>query len=324
MILVTGSNGLLGSFICRELKAEDMKFKALVREGSDISMLSGLEEYIIYGDFMDDEFLTDVIDDCTGIIHNAAVVSYSPKDKKLMNYINVEGTRRLVDLALERKVQRFLHVSSVAALGKEEGSDTVNEDAKWVSSKYDTNYGLSKHMSEMEVWRGIQENLNAVIINPSLILAPGNWDKSSAKIFRYVWDENAYYSTATANYVDVRDVSKIALALYLTDLRGERFVVSAGSVPYKVLFEKIAQRLRKRAPYKPVTKLKLRLVVILHKLREIITQKPAIITRETVIVAQNQITYNNDKIKNKLRFNFAPLDDTLDWCCEEIIKKTNQ
>lgn len=321
MILVTGANGLLGSFICKELKAKGLIFKALVRENSDVDMLRDLEEHILYGDFMDDEFLGDIMTDFEGVIHCAAVVSYHPKDRDLMTYINVEGTRRLVNVALANNIKRFLHVSSVAALGREESSTVVDENTQWTSAKQSMNYGFSKYLSEKEVWRGIQENLSAVIINPSLVLAPGNWKKSSAKIFKYAWDENVYYSVGKANYVDVRDFAKITLKLYSSNISGERYIVSAGSVDYKALFEGIARRFGKKPPHKPATKFELQVVVAFEKLKSLVTGKPALITHETAIVSQNQITYDNTKIKNKLKFNFVPLNDTLDWCCEEITRK---
>ena len=83
--------------------------------------------------------------------------------------------------------KRFCHISSIAALGKTQDGSEITEDTYWIPSKRKSGYSLSKFFSEMEVWRGIEEGLDAVIVNPSIIMGPGNWEIGSPKLFQSIW-----------------------------------------------------------------------------------------------------------------------------------------
>ena len=322
MILVTGASGLLGSYICRELQALNVDFRALVRQGGRLDLLKDIPEgRLVYGDLLDTWSLEEALKDVDSIIHSAAIMSFNKKEQDMMHRVNVEGTRSLINLALKKNIEYFVHISSVAALGRQNRSGVINEDSQWTSSRWNTGYGESKHLAELEVWRGMQENLNAVIINPSLILGPGDWDHSSARLFKYIWDEKRYYTEGWLNYVDVRDVSGIIRELIEKRIKGERFIVSAGTMSYKDLFDKIAVKLNKRSPYKKVTAFTLKLAVAAERIKSLFTGKMPLITSESAKVSQNQISYDNAKILKKLNFKFARVEDTLEWTCREFLRQ---
>jgi dihydroflavonol-4-reductase len=126
---------------------------------------------------------------------------------------NVEGTANLVNAALEKGVRKICHVSSVAALGRLDEQQLITEETNWVPSKKISGYSESKFFSEVEIWRGIEEGLNAVIVNPSIILGPANWETGSAKMFKTVWDGMKFFTRGVTGFVDVRDVVKAMILL---------------------------------------------------------------------------------------------------------------
>ncbi|MEM9390339.1 MAG: NAD-dependent epimerase/dehydratase family protein [Bacteroidota bacterium] len=323
MILVTGANGLVGSFTCKALKEAKIPFRGLVRENSDLSLLREMADYIIYGDFLNLDFLDQLIPDFNIVIHCAAVVSFAKTRDEEMYNVNVVGTKQLVDAALNNNIDYFLHVSSVAAIGRNDQGNLVDERNHWITSKSNTGYGESKYFSELEVWRGMQEGLKAAIINPSVILAPGDWNKGSTKLFKYVWDENKYYGGGKLNYVDIRDV--VAAIMLLTDrkITNERFILSAGATSFKLFFETIAKVFEKRAPYIQVTKSLSSLATIFFRIKSLITNSEPLVTRESFRVSNSHTVFNSQKVKDMLNFEFSSLENTVMWTAAELLKKNS-
>lgn len=318
MILVTGANGFLGSYICRKLLLEKTPFIAMVRPSSDTRMLDDIKEDITihYGDVLDPDSIISIIDNVDIIIHCAAVVSYNSGDRGRMNEINVTGTKYLVDLALSHNIKYFIHISSVAALGRSKLAGTISETNKWEYSKWNTNYGESKYLAELEVWRGVIEGLNAVVFNPSVILGPGDWSRSSAKLFKYVWEENKYYTEGLLNYIDVRDVTEIIHRFLQNKISGERYILNAGSISYKSFFDLVAKKSGKKPPSVKATGSIVRIAIIMEKIKALFTGKKPLITRETAKVSNNEIYFDNNKIRKELNYTFVPLSQTIDWTCE--------
>lgn len=323
MILVTGANGFLGSYICRKLLKEQLPFIAMVRASSDLSLLKDIKDSLTFheGDVLDTDSLTAIIDEVDTIIHCAAIVSYNSADRAKMNEVNIDGTRNLVNLCLAYPGKYFVHISSVAALGRNTLSGKVSEDNKWQHSKWNTSYGESKYLAELEVWRGIMEGLNAVILNPSVILGPGNWNKSSARLFKYVWNERPFYTEGILNYVDVRDVADIVFKILTKKVSGERYIVNADNIVIKDFFEKIAVAFNKKAPSIKASGFLLKTARLLQTIKSLFSNSTPIITRETARIGKSKIYFDNSKIMTELNHNFVPLSHTIDWTCEFYLKE---
>lgn len=325
MIAVTGATGLLGSAIIRKLIIEGEQFVAIKRKSSDTSLLGDITQNVSWreADLTDPVSLDDALQGITKVIHAAGLVSFNPRDKKKLYEINVNGTRNLINASLHHDIQRFIHVSSVAALSRPKDVATIDETQKWVESPLNTAYAESKYLSELEVMRGHEEGLNVVIINPSVILGAGDWNRSSAKFFRYVWRGNSFYTDGFMNYVDVSDVASIILRLLRSTHNGERLILNAGSISYKNLFEIIAGHFNKQPPSIKIEKKILSLLARLEGIRSVITGAEPLITKETARLAKTRISYSNDKIRNKLNFEFQSIDDTVKMCCEYYIQHVN-
>ena len=187
MILVTGGSGLVGSELISQLLALGNKIKAIYN--STRLTISHQNLIPVKCDILDTAALEEAMQGVTQLYHCAAMVSFSAKNKDQLLKINIEGTANVVNAALDAGVTKMVHVSSVSALGRIRENETVTEEMNWTEESSNSVYGKSKYLGEMEVWRGIGEGLQAVVVNPSLILGSGDWNKGSSEIFRSVYNE---------------------------------------------------------------------------------------------------------------------------------------
>lgn len=329
-ILITGATGLVGSAVARLFLKENHTVLALFRPGSDRSLLTDVENKIewIEGDVLDIGSLEKAIEDIDFVIHTAAVVSFIPRDRKMMYKVNMEGTANVVNVCLTNKVKKFCHVSSIAALGRPDsrkitpGQDLIiDEDQRWEDSPENSEYAKSKHLAELEVWRGIAEGLNAVIVNPTLILGEGDWSKSSTQIFRYVYNEKPFYTEGIANYVDVMDVAQVVYKLVFSEISGERFLLNAGSISYKSLFFNIADSMGKKRPSFKVGSGLAAVIWRVEAVRTWLMGTKPLITKETAQSSARRFRYNSDKIQKAIGFEFQPIEKTIARVCESLTAK---
>jgi dihydroflavonol-4-reductase len=325
MIAITGANGLLGSFIVRKLIEKQSHFVAIKREGGDTTLLHDVAGKIRWhnADILNPLQLHEALEGCTHVIHAAAFISFSPHRAKQIMEINAVGTRNVVNACLQQNIKRLVHISSVAALGRQKNQTLINEDNKWIENPLNSVYANSKYRAELEVFRGQEEGLNTVILNPSVILAAADWNRSSAQLFKYSSKQKPFYIDAFLNYVDVRDVASCVYHLLEHDCQAQRFIVSAGNISYKNFFEKIAQLLNTKPPGLKLTKDILKVIAQAETVRSWFTRSEPLITREMAQLAESRYLYDNQKIRNILNFEFQTIDNTLEWCCDYYNKKIN-
>ncbi len=323
MVFITGGTGLVGSFVIRHFLQQGYPVTALRRAGSDMHLLHDCQDKVqwVEGDILDIPLLSQVIQPNSIVIHAAAIVSYSPSRKEEMFKTNVEGTANMVNVCLEQGVRKFCFVSSIAALGKNKQQTEIDESAKWEDSDLNTSYGQSKYLAETEVWRAAAEGLPVVIVNPSIILGAGDWQRSSTQLFHYAYKEKPFYPNGSVNYVDVRDVARAIFLLANTEIIGEKFILNAGTVNYKKLLEQIAQRFGKRPPHWKVQPWMSQLLWRMEWIKSLFSKKEPLLTRETAKLSQIHYLYPSDKIKKELNFTFNDLADTLDWACTAFVQK---
>ncbi|MFM7852819.1 MAG: epimerase, partial [Flammeovirgaceae bacterium] len=198
--------------------------------------------------------------------------------------------------------------------------EVLDENAQWVNSPLNSVYAESKYLADLEVYRGIEEGLEAAIIHPSLILAPVEWNKSSSKIFEYVWREKKLYPSGIANYVDVSDVVVMICELLERQLSGERFIASAGSIPYQQLFVEIAKRFNKQPPSVKANPALLPMVALVEEIKSWLLKKEPTITRESIKSATAETIYLGKKAQDKLGIQYKTLAQTLDACCDYFLR----
>lgn len=321
MIFLTGATGLLGSHIARTLLAEGHRIRALRRPASSLEALRDIADQIewVEGDLLDTSLLSKALHNCRQVVHCAGLVSYAKKDAELLYATNVEGTRALVDASLAAGIERFVHMSSVAALGRPGRSGLINEKQKWEKSPINSWYGETKYWGELEVWRGHTEGLSSIIFNPSVVLGSGPMDRSSTQLFKYVNQQKPFYPAGLVNWVDVRDVARVvAAALAQGSPAGERFIVSAGAVRYEVLFRQMADCLGVQPPKYQINSVLSGGAYYLEKIKSIFANKEPIITRETRILSNLEIEFDNSKIIKHFGLQYTSLEETIRWCCQGL------
>jgi nucleoside-diphosphate-sugar epimerase len=328
MVLVTGGTGFLGSYIIKELVEKGYVVRAIRRNGSKLPFYISKEildkvEWV-EGDIWDIVALENAMTGIDAVIHSAGFISFIKKERKQMYNVNVEGTANTVNIALEKNIRRFVHISSVAAIGRKAGGNYVNEEKKWEESKVNTHYAKSKYKAEVEVWRGISEGLNAVILNPSTILGYGDWTTSSCAIFKKIYEEFPWYSPGINGFVDVEDVARAAVCLMESDINEERFIISSDNWPFKKLQDTIADGFGKKHPSRQTTPFLMSIAWRIEKLKSIFTGKKPLLTKESARVANSKTYFENDKIRKTLPgFSFTPLEKTIQSACTKYLGTIN-
>ena len=236
----------------------------------------------VEGDILDVSFLEEAMNGVTHVYHAAAMVSFAPEDVEMMMKVNINGTANIVNASLAEGIEKMVHVSSISSLGRFEHQPHITEKSSWQTSKLNTNYAISKFNSECEVWRGMEEGLSAVIVNPSVILGSGYWNSGSCALFKKIWDGLKYYPTGATGFIDVRDVARAIVELMESNIHSERFILNAENKSFRDFFTKVAKHLDKKAPSIAVTPLLRALAWRGEWLRAKITGVRPIVTRETV------------------------------------------
>jgi dihydroflavonol-4-reductase len=304
MILVTGSTGLIGSHLIYNLLTQGRQVKALVRKVSDKGAVLRTFQYyssdaqelfnrIIWteGDITDIYSLEEAFQDVDQVYHTAGFVSFSSRNKNKIIETNVNGTANIVNLCLQKGNVKLCFVSSIAALGTTNDGTLITEEVMWIPTKKEIPYSLSKFKSEMEVWRGINEGLDAVIVNPSVVLGPGNRNKTMGYVIKLISKGILPCIKGSTGFVNVVDVASVMTKLMESDITSERFILSSENVSFKELFIWIADYLGKKT-------IKINVAVWLNK--------------NMVSMANKELYYSSEKIRQSINFNFIPLKQTIE------------
>lgn len=328
MILVTGATGLVGSNLLYSLLLSGRQVRALLHNvdnikltrrifksyGSDAEAMLERVEWV-QGDVLDTMALYEAMKGVDRVYHCAAIVSFDTSDREQMMKVNVEGTANVVNAALEAKVNKLCYVSSIAALGRTDDSDVIDENSEWTDSKLNSWYSKSKHKAEREVWRASAEGLPVVIVNPAIIFGYGNPEKGSSRMFSTIHRISRFYGKGINGFVDVQDVVKAMIKLMDSEIRDERFVVSAGNFTYKQIFSWIAEGFGKPVPIIAIPDFVLGVVWRFEALRSLLTGDKPLISRETSNTSKNNFYYSTDKLISRMGFQYKPMEQTIKLIC---------
>lgn len=318
MILVTGATGLVGKHLIQLLVQQQKKIRAIYRSAIPDYAGAGNVEWV-QADILDVYSLETAMHNVTQVYHCAAVVSFNPKAKQALHHTNIEGTANVVNACLDAGVDKLLFVSSVAAIGRIRNDEEVNEDMQWNEKNNNSEYGKSKYLAEMEVWRGIGEGLTAVIVNPVIILGEADWEKGSAGIFKSAYQEFPWYTEGVTGFVDVADVVKAMQLLMDSPVHNQRFILSAVNITYREMFTTIAQAFGKKPPHKKVTPLIAAIVWRLEAIKGKLSGKNPLLTKETANTAQAKVYFNNRKFLQAFpAFHYTPLTESVARICKEL------
>ncbi|HRD51773.1 MAG TPA: NAD-dependent epimerase/dehydratase family protein [Flavobacteriales bacterium] len=322
MNLVTGGTGIVGAHVLLELLRAGDSVRALYREGSDRSIVQRIFRHYghrelsdriewIEGDVMDVSALADAMHGVDRVYHAAALVSFDPRKGDAMLRSNVQGTANVVNAALEAGVKRLCHVSSTAAIGTPAPGIMGDEALPWSDHKRVSDYSRSKHWAELEVQRGIAEGLEAVIVNPSVVIGPGQWGRSSMTIVDRLRKGTRWYTAGTNAFVDARDVAACMITLMDKGITGERYLLVGENAGYKRLFELLASAFGHPLPRKEVRPWMLDLAWRAERLRGWLTGASPMVTKATAASSLNKRAYSNAKVKALLGHQFRTLEESV-------------
>lgn len=329
MILVTGGTGLVGTHLLFELCKSGSKIRVLKRSSSNIANVRKVFAYYsatpdellkniawVDADLLDVYSLTDAMEGITSIYHCAAMVSFDPRDEEEIMKINVEGTANIVNAALANGVKKICHVSSIATIGRSEHESIFNETMFWKYSPSQSNYSISKYGAEREVWRASEEGLDVIIVNPSLILGPGNWKQSSSNLFEKGYTGMKFYTEGTNGFVDVRDVAQLMVVLMNSDVKNERFILNAENIAYRTFFDMLHKQFGKPLSSIKIGKLVSEIAWRFESVKCLFSNNSPRITRETATSAHSKSVFSNEKIKNQFPdFDFIAVEQSVKDTC---------
>ncbi|MCS7004272.1 MAG: NAD-dependent epimerase/dehydratase family protein [Cytophagales bacterium] len=311
---ITGATGFVGSYIARELLELGHSVKALKRSNSQFNFVQDFVHRVEWceGDVLDTMALQQFFENVDYVVHAAAIVSFAKKDRKKMYEYNIQGTANMLNVAKKFPIRKFIHISSVAALGRSKKLKIINEQTQWEDSDENTEYAITKFHSEMEVWRASEEGLPVLVVNPSVVLGRGDKSRSSLQILSFAEQKLPFYPIGSLNYVDVRDVAHITVRLALSDIINERFILDGGTVSFREFFTKIAKLNQFSPPTIAIRPWMSEIAWRVFAVASFLTGKESFFNKETARASMQNFIYDTSKIRS-LGFRFRTLDETLEW-----------
>lgn len=313
-ILITGITGLFGSQLAREF-SQLGSIHGLKKETSSLDLLAGIDFPIQWhhGELSNSDSLLDALQGIDLVIHAAGLVSFSSQDKDVLFEVNTSGTTNLVNAMLSTGVNKLIHVSSVAAIGRSPEVSIINENFKWLESPLNTTYAVSKYWAELEAWRGEQEGIDLIVVNPSVLLGKAHPPRSSSAIYSYVLKENRFYPQGDLNYIDVRDAAKITRLLVEKKAWGERYILNREHISFRDFFGEIATVFGKKAPSIPLSSWQVALFSGIVSILRIFGVKDIPLNKKSAMLSQQKIYFDNSKIGELLDYRYFSLKESLEW-----------
>jgi dihydroflavonol-4-reductase len=333
MILVTGATGLVGSHLLLQLIENSTEtICAIYRNKKDIDKpkhifeLNNKLEFFskikwVKADILDIPSLEIAFENIDYVYHCAAKISFDPNDENALRKTNIEGTANIVNFCIDKKVKKLCYVSSIAALGDlKDGETIITEECEWNPEIAHSDYAISKYGAEMEVWRGFQEGLQVVIVNPGIILGNGFFNQGSGKIFSSVKKGLPFYTIGSTGYVCVTDVVKIMHQLMLSNCNGERFILIAENKTYKDLIYRIAEKIKAKKPTFEAKSWMLNLAWKIDWVLHLLFRTKRNISKNSAKSLVNIDQLSNAKIKTYLNYSFISVNDCIDSISKEFLK----
>ncbi|MEX0968099.1 MAG: NAD-dependent epimerase/dehydratase family protein [Bacteroidia bacterium] len=331
MIFVTGGTGFIGSYLLYYLTFSTEKIVAIRRASSSMEQVKNVFRFLDelgegnqqqkleniewrQADILDAAELEEAMQGAEQVYHVAALVSFNRRRKDAIIETNVNGTANVVDAAMANNVKKLGYVSSIGALYKRPGQ-MLDEESHIENFIFPSRYSESKYFGEMEAWRGAAEGLPCAIVNPGVVLAPGDFSHGPPKLFSSVANGLKFYTPGATGFVDARDVARALIGLMNSEIKNERYVLVSENWKFLDLFNSIAECLNVPAPRIKANRLMSELVWRAESIRSLLTGSEPFITRELAQAAQLSYFFKNEKIKNALNFDFIPLKKTIEDTC---------
>ncbi len=324
MILVTGSTGLVGAHLLYKLASNNEKVKAIYRNSHKLDNVKNVfstytDDYNtlfnsiewVEADILDIPSLSEAFKNVSYVYHCAAFVSFEPDKYQLLRRTNIEGTANIVNFCISNNIIKLCYVSSIATIGSSLNNEPITEKTEWNPEVDNSVYAITKYGAEMEVWRATQEGLNAVIINPGVILGAGIWEYGSGSLFKKAYKGLKYFTSGTISLIDINDVVSIMIQLLKSDIVNERFILVAENWNYKQFLQTLAKSVNAKIPEKLASKKLLKLTWKLDWLKSKITGRHRQLTKQIAYSLSSKTNYSSNKIKMSLNYTFKDINKSI-------------
>jgi dihydroflavonol-4-reductase len=330
--LVTGATGIIGSHVVLHLLKANKEVIACKRKGSDVNKVKKLFSYYKYGDLFEkikwkeidlqDPFsIEEAFQQVEEVYHCAGFVSFLSKDRSKLFQVNEKGTANVVNACIQQKVKALCHVSSIATINNLDYHSILTEEVFWKKSGKESDYAISKYNAEREAWRGVEEGLNVVIVNPGVVLSPGFWDQSSSRLFKVCYEGNSFYTEGKAAYVSATDTAAIMCSLMEKGQFASRYIIAEGNYFFKEVLDQICHSFQKKGPGLKAGKILLEFARVFDGIGSGIRGKEQRITRALINSAFSTQSYSNSKIKEALSINFTPIQTLIPDICSIYLRE---
>lgn len=327
MILVTGGTGLVGSHLIYQLTLENNVIRATHRADSDIERVKLLFKFYskdfnelfkkiewIEADLNNLSQLQDAFKDISYVYHCAAYISFDPSRYETLRRVNIRGTANIVNLCINNKIKKLCHVSSVATLGY--NIKEIDENNYWDGNKHKSAYAISKYGAEMEVWRGVQEGVKSVIINPGVIIGPGFSKSAFGTIIKMVTNKKRFHTCGKTGYVDVRDIANIMIRLMNSKIENERYILVNKNLSYKKVIDMVSSNLGMKNKSTFISKSKLKIALVFDLVSSKFFNKERKLSKALCKTLTRNFNYSSKKIKKNLNFEFTSILETFEKSCQ--------
>jgi nucleoside-diphosphate-sugar epimerase len=335
--LVTGATGIVGSHVVLALLQNNQAVVACKQKSSDISKLEKLFSYYtpnykqlfykinwVEMDLTEMSSIEDALEGITAVYHCAGFVSLNKKDREKLFAINEKGTENMVNACLQKKIRALCHVSSIATINNLDYTLPLSEEVFWKKSGKESDYAISKYNAEREVWRGIEEGLNALIVNPGVILSPGFWNQSSSKIFDTCYKGNKFYTSGTSGYIGALDLANTMINLVHDKKFANRYIIIENNYTIQSIFNSIQKQFHKAGPTIKVNKVMLQIGRMAQTFYSLFTGKEVVLTKALINSAFTSQLYSNKKILANTNLHFTAIEEIIAQICKIYLaeKKT--
>jgi len=325
--LVTGATGIVGSHVVLALLQNNLPVVACRQKSSDLKKVQELFSWYsaehlflkikwVEVDIRDIFSIEEALEGITNVYHCAGFVSFNPKERKKIITVNETGTKNVVDACLHREISALCHVSSIGTINNLDYTLDLNEEVFWKKSGKESDYAISKYNGEREVWRGMEEGLNAVIVNPGVILSPGFRQQSSSRLFEASFKGNKFYTGGMSAYIAASDVAKCMLELVERKKFGQRYILVENNYSFRDILSAMQRNFNKKGPGINASRLMLIVAGYLERCVCFFTGKERKITPALINSAFNQQLFSNQKIKKDLGIEFVPVYQIIEQICK--------
>ena len=326
MILVTGGTGLVGSHLLLQLLRSGEKVKAIFRKEQSLNDVKKVFSYTlsetevsrhfnkiewVKADITDVPSLERAFEDVERVYHCAALVSFDTSRDAQLRKINIEGTANVVNFCIKNKIEKLCYVSSIATMDKAPGKKEISESSSWNKEVDHSMYAITKYGAEMEVWRGSQEGVPVVIVNPGVIIGPGFWDSGSGKLFRKIDSGLKYHFPKVTGFVGVSDVVSIMQKLMNSPVKNQKYILVAENGSFRSVLDDTAKALDKIPPTKELKPWMVTTGWLLQQFSSPFSGKERLLDSNSRKSLFENTFYNSDKVKQELDYNFEPISKVI-------------